>query len=95
MGMLTCSDVPMAWIMVSLCVSPWGPSVASVRVYVATWGGWVCSFTSTYSWWGIIRETEECVFCRNLGFGRAREVKFRTLLLFLNLVTWDKARAWK
>lgn len=92
MGILACSDVPITWY---LCVYLLGDLVWHLCVFVAMWGGWVCTFTSTYTWWGIIRETEECAFCRHLGFGRAKGMKFRIILLFLNLVTWDKARAWK
>lgn len=93
-----CSHVQMclwlgAW---CLCVNfLGGPCMPSVHAYImATWAGWVCSFTSTYTWQGRVRETKECAFCRNPGFdSQGSEIEGH--LLFLNLVTWDKARAWK
>lgn len=56
--------------------------MASVHAYVAVSGGWVYSFTSTYTWLRMERETKKCTSSRNPGFGKARGMKFTALLLF-------------
>lgn len=42
-----------AWILVSVHVSPWGPTYGICVCMCGRVQGWVCSFTSTYTWLGL------------------------------------------
>lgn len=69
-----------------------GAHIWHLRVHV-----WACAGMSVQLHFhlhlaGTVRKTKECT-SRNPDFSRAREVKVRTILLFSNLVTWNKGGA--